>query len=54
MHPLESADTSSPRATLQSFAAGMQKIYRIVGEYGRLVSTAEHEALRYRVLRILI
>ena len=52
-YPLESADTSSPQATLQSFIAGMQQMYRMVGERGRLSSTAEHEALRYRVLRCL-
>lgn len=52
-HPLESADTSSPRATLQSFLAGMQDIYVIVGEQGRLTPTAQHESAANRVLRCL-
>lgn len=52
-HPLESAETSSPRTTLQSFINGMHDIYRIVGEEGRLMSTAQNGANTNRVLRCL-
>jgi MscS family membrane protein len=52
-YPLESADTSSPRATFTSFLAGMQEIYLVVEKEGRLSSSPEHQAIRNRVLRCL-
>ena len=49
--PLQAADTTSPRATLNTFLDGMQKIHRIVEGSGRLSSSASHETLRNQILR---
>jgi MscS family membrane protein len=53
-HPLESADTSSPRATLTSFFVGMRDAYDIATTEGRSYeSVAELAAGRNRVFRCL-
>ena len=39
-HPLEAADTSSPRATLQEFLTGMRKAYVVTSEEGRSYASA--------------
>ncbi|MFT5325858.1 MAG: MscS family membrane protein, partial [Planctomycetaceae bacterium] len=52
-YPLESADTSSPHATLQSFLSGMQDLYLAIGDSGRPSSTPQNDAMRSRVLRCL-
>ena len=51
--PLESADTSSPRATMQSFLAATHEAFLAVGRDGGRVATAEGRALNIRILRCL-
>jgi MscS family membrane protein len=53
-YPLESADTSSPRATLKSFLRAMHDVYEVARNEGRSYdSEAERAAARDRVLRCL-
>lgn len=53
-HPLESADTSSPRATLKSFIAACEEAHKITRSEGRSYrSEAERAAVVNRVLRCL-
>ncbi len=53
-HPLESADTSSPRATLNTFLVTMHEAYVTTREQGRSYqSEAERTATRNRVFRCL-
>jgi MscS family membrane protein len=53
-YPLESADTSSPRATLTSLLAAVHGIYEVARTEGRSYeSEAERAAARSRVLRCL-
>jgi len=53
-YPLESADTSSPRATLKSFLVAMHDVYEVARAEGRSYeSEAERAAAANRVLRCL-
>ena len=55
-HPLEAADTSSPRATLDSFMDACNDVYRVMREEGgrrRVVATHETRAIADRIIRCL-
>ena len=53
-HPLGAADTSSPRATLETFLRGVDEVYRRFRGEGRSFSSeAERRAAAGRILRCL-
>jgi len=52
-HPLEPADTSSPRATLKSFTDNMNSLYGLIKEQGVSADSSQAAIFKIRAIRCL-
>src|SRR5262249_26121973 len=52
-HPLRPADTSSPRATLQSFLDNTNQAYRLIAQKAEKADSSETMVYRLRAIRCL-